>query len=255
MFVKRCGTGAIGLVLLAGLGYLVQLRSFPSERGGMVAGGAAVPAVPATSTVAALHPEAEEAKTTVRGTATPAVPVVAAPWPTGCGAAPVPMIFPNASADRVVHMHTVIARTGGCGHLVDAVMRDRVVSGTDAKSTVAQYEGSVIMHSLGAPSLAKGNVPNAATHMRMLNAAASSPGLADDDWVIFFEDDAQLHADVLQAVPTPDKVAELLRWSFEAADAIKANMITYSACISPKKSRCSSVEDQPELQARYPDIK
>ena len=105
-------------------------------------------------------------------------------------------------------------RIGACGKVVSAVMRNKVTTEVENGVITAVYEGEVIMRNNG-KKLPTGNAPNAATHMRMLSAGANAAGLEDRDWMLYFEDDAQLHADIREAFASPDEVQKLLKWSFK----------------------------------------
>jgi hypothetical protein len=102
--------------------------------------------------------------------------------------------------------------------------------------------------------LPQGNAPNAATHMRMIEAASVAEGVDDSSWFMFFEDDAQLHATVSTAFPDPQDVQELLRWSYRAADKLKVSMISYAVCAVPGRSKCVPVTTIPDLQKEHPSI-
>jgi hypothetical protein len=147
----------------------------------------------------------------------PTVAIVpAAPrWPRTCSSALVPAVYPNSSPDRSLHMRGIIERVGACGLEVDAVMRDNVaVVPVEGGGTKAVYQNETIMFTNG-KKLPSGNVPNAASHMRMLAQAAIADGLTDSDWVLIFEDDAQLHAKMHEDLSTPKQVADMIRWSFQ----------------------------------------
>jgi hypothetical protein len=61
---------------------------------------------------------------------------------------------------------------------------------------LAIYEGSVIFSTDPFGAAPRGNLPNAATHFRMLRALASASNATPaTTWAVFFEDDAQIHAD------------------------------------------------------------
>lgn len=149
-------------------------------------------------------------------------------------------------------MSGIMERIGACGKIVDAVMRDKVVTELEGGVVTAMYEGEVIMRNAG-KKLPTGNAPNAATHMRMITAGATASGIAEHEWMLYFEDDAQLHSDIRETFATPEEVQRLLKWSFEAADSMEANMISYAVCAVPGRSKCIPA-DLPEFQKVYPDV-
>lgn len=179
-----------------------------------------------------------------------------AAWPVSCSADTVPVVFPNSSADRTEHMLGLMHRIGGCGKIVPAVMRDRVVAAEVGDHTEARYEGAAIFNSSVCRGsrfpVAVGRLPNAATHARMYAAASATAGIGAG-WAMMMEDDAQLHADLHTSLPTPADVAKMLAWSFAAAEALKLNMISYGVC-QGKRSLCKPIPESSPLQQQYPDI-
>ena len=135
-------------------------------------------------------------------------------WPHNCPTGALLAAYPNSSAARTYHMSGIMDRIGACGKVVSAVMRNKVTTEVENGVITAVYEGEVIMRNNG-KKLPTGNAPNAATHMRMLSAGANAAGLEDRDWMLYFEDDAQLHADIREAFASPDEVQKLLKWSFK----------------------------------------
>jgi len=173
-------------------------------------------------------------------------------WPHNCPTGAILAAYPNSSAARTFHMSGIMDRIGACGKVVSAVMRDKVTTASENGFVTAVYEGEVIMRNKG-KKLPTGNAPNAATHMRMIKEGANADGLEAHDWMLYFEDDAQLHANVREAFATPGEVQKLLKWSFMAANAMGANMISYAVCAVPGRSKCIPA-DLPELQKMYPDV-
>ena len=137
------------------------------------------------------------------------------PWPQRCATGAIRAVFPNSSVARSQHMNDFMHAIGGCGMEIPAVMRDDVISHKEANGAVRLvYENETILFS-HTNKLPRGNIPNAATHSRMLRAWADAEGVADNDWAVFFEDDAQLHANVLSALGHGKNVADLLQWTFK----------------------------------------
>ena len=134
-------------------------------------------------------------------------------WPHNCPTGAILAAYPNSSAARTFHMSGIMDRIGACGKVVSAVMRDKVTTASENGFVTAVYEGEVIMRNKG-KKLPTGNAPNAATHMRMIKEGANADGLEAHDWMLYFEDDAQLHANVREAFATPGEVQKLLKWSF-----------------------------------------
>ena len=156
-------------------------------------------------------------------------------WPRGCGAGSIRAVFPNSSAARSEHMQGMMRDIGACGKEVPAVMKDSVASvkGSDGSLRLV-YENETILFSRTG-SVPRGNIPNAATHSRMIRAWAEAEAVDDNEWAIFFEDDAQLHADIRASHGAPEDVAALLKWSFAAAEMNKANSPP------PARPRCCQV--------------
>ena len=174
-------------------------------------------------------------------------------WPSTCDRQAVRVVYPQASAARAEHMASIMTRIDACARVVPAVMRENVTKETVDGITRAAYQGSTIIYTKG-KSLPKGNVPNAATHMRMIQAASVAEGVDDSGWFLFFEDDAQLHATVSAAYPQPKDVQALLAWSFRAAEALQVSLISYAVCTVPGRSKCEAVTEIPQLQNEHPQI-
>ena len=132
-------------------------------------------------------------------------------------------------------MQGMMRDIGACGKEVPAVMKDSVASvkGSDGSLRLV-YENETILFSRTG-SVPRGNIPNAATHSRMIRAWAEAEAVDDNEWAIFFEDDAQLHADIRASHGAPEDVAALLKWSFAAAEMNKANSPP------PARPRCCQV--------------
>lgn len=154
------------------------------------------------------------------------------------------VVYPFSSVKRREHMTSIVNRIDGCGLEISAVMADRVEShttqhvlqGISSDYTTILYEGNTLFKFTG--KIPRGNLPNAATHFKMMRAIAeSSTAISDTNWVVIFEDDAQLHANISNHYDLPHKVANLLRWSFEIADAHGFSMINYGIC-KGRYSRC-----------------
>jgi hypothetical protein len=56
-----------------------------------------------------------------------------ASWPERCAPGLVPIVFPNSSVARSVHMAGLTLRIGGCSEVVAAVMRDSVTTRAEGK--------------------------------------------------------------------------------------------------------------------------
>jgi hypothetical protein len=120
-----------------------------------------------------------------------------ADWIGACRKGTIPAVYPNSSEARTAHMQTVLARIGGCGRLVQAVMRDHVTTRTTPDHRKQALYGTDVIFNTLDTATPKGNLPNAATHFRMVNELANTKAsTAESTWTLFFEDDAQLHADV-----------------------------------------------------------
>jgi hypothetical protein len=120
-----------------------------------------------------------------------------ADWIGACRKGTIPAVYPNSSEARTAHMQTVLARIGGCGRMVQAVMRDHVTTRTTPDHRKQALYGTDVIFNTLDTATPKGNLPNAATHFRMVNELANTKAsTAESTWTLFFEDDAQLHADV-----------------------------------------------------------
>jgi hypothetical protein len=120
-----------------------------------------------------------------------------ADWIGACRKGTIPAVYPNSSEARTAHMQTVLARIGGCGRLVQAVMRDHVTTRTTPDHRKQALYGTDVIFNALDTAIPQGNLLNAATHFRMVNELANTKAsTAESTWTLFLEDDAQLHADV-----------------------------------------------------------
>ena len=159
------------------------------------------PVSPTRSSGMTRHDPPKHARCSGRGRRAAARDGVA--WqPAGCSADTVPVVFPNSSADRTEHLLGLMRRLGGCGKIVPAVMRDRVVGrGWRPHRERATIFNSSVCHGNRFP-VAIGRLPNTATLARMYAAASATAGISAG-WAMMMEDDAQLHADLRTTLPTP----------------------------------------------------
>lgn len=117
-------------------------------------------------------------------------------WPHNCGNNPVLAIYPHSSEKRTDHMRTVVARIGVCANRVPAIMKAGIKTEVRGDRKLALYDGEVVFSKSGNKTL-RGNIPNAATHFRMVNQFASTDtNTPTSAWSLFLEDDAQIQADV-----------------------------------------------------------
>lgn len=165
----------------------------------------------------------------------------------------IPVFYPDSGdEERSHHMARFVARIGGCGYKIPAVMARSLTTTKNingSRATEVLYKGErVAFAPLGV--LPRGNLANAATHFRIMKAVASST-LPDYAWVLIAEDDAQLQDDVAGNFTEPLEVAAMFRWSFAVAAKLGKVMVHYAACKMWKSGRskfaCASVAVPPDL--------
>lgn len=164
-------------------------------------------------------------------------------------------MWPSLLPERDKHMRALMADIHACepAGVVRATRLTELHRESDGRITSSHRNMSGPGFPLARDEKLGGSVANAITQIRMIRLIARRADLADDDYVLIFENDAVLHPRARRL--SAGQRARLITWAIGAARARGIHQVHFAVCVlRPHEYACKAVRPERSAKPDWPPL-